>query len=301
MKRLQSNGIGSTHKQAEPITVEEEELMWESKVLGDHCPQSLLNTMIYMNGLYFALRSGEEHRSLRRSPCQIEVVERPGERAYLVYREDISKNHPGGLKGHKVKPKIATHHANAENPARCFVRLFKLYLSVCPSDAPAGAFYLSPLKTPKTGCWFSISPIGKNKLSKAIANMCKECGIQGYKTNYSLRATAATRLYMSGIDEQLVMERTGHRSTEGIRSYKHTTMEQKEVVSDVLSTTKRQCKQVAVREKPAENEASNTDIMTSSNHYSNNTNLSLPTTLSKSGAFYFSSCTNVNIISYTEK
>jgi hypothetical protein len=24
--------------------------------------------------------------------------------------------------------------------------------------------------------------------------MCKECGIQGYKTNHSLRATAATRL-----------------------------------------------------------------------------------------------------------
>ena len=110
--------------------------------------------------------------------------------------------------------------------------------------------------------------------------MCKECGIQGYKTNHSLRATASTRLYMSGIDEQ--MERTGHRSTEGIRSYKRTTMEQKEVVSDILSTTKRQCKQVAVREKPAENEASNTDIMTSSNHYSSTANLSLPTTLSKS-------------------
>ena len=190
---------------------------------------------------------------------------------------------------------------NAENPARCFVRLFKLYLSVCPSDAPAGAFYLSPLKTPKTGCWFSISPIGKNKLSKAIANMC---GIQEYNTNHSLRATA-TRLYLLGIDEQLVMESSGHRSTEGIRSYKHTTMEQKEVVSDILSNTKWQCKQVAVREKPAENEASNTDIMTSSNHYSNTANLlvSLPTNLSKSGAFYFSSCSNVNINfnHYTEK
>lgn len=125
MKRLQSKGTGSTVKQAEPITIEEEELMWETGVLRDHCPRSLLNTMIYMNGLYFALRSGEEHRSLRRSPCQIEVIERPGERAYLVYREDISKHHPGGLKGRKMKPKIVTHHANTENPARCFVRLSK--------------------------------------------------------------------------------------------------------------------------------------------------------------------------------
>ena len=47
-------------------------------------------------------------------------------------------------------------------------------------------------------------PIGRNKLSKAVADICKECGIMGYKTNHSLRATAATRLYESGIDEQLV-------------------------------------------------------------------------------------------------
>ncbi len=63
--------------------------------------------------------------------------------------------------------------------------------------------------------------------------MYKVCGIQGFKTNHSLRATAATQLYSSGIDEQLVMERTGQRNIEGIRSYKRT-MKQKEVVSNIL-------------------------------------------------------------------
>ena len=215
MKRLQSKGL-ATLKQAEPLTEKEEELLWEKKFLGEQSPQILLNTMIFMNGLYFALRSGEEHRNLRHTPCQIEVVERQGERSYLKYTEDISKNHPGGLKGRKVKPKIVTHHANIDNPARCFVRLFKLYRSLCPLDGPPNAFYLSPLKNHKTDCWFSTAPIGKFKLSKAITNMCKDCGIQGYKTNHSLRATAATRLYSSGVDEQLVMERTGHHSIEGV-------------------------------------------------------------------------------------
>ena len=51
--------------------------------------------------------------------------------------------------------------------------------------------------------------------------------------NHSLRATAATRLYQSGIDEQLVMERTGHRSLEGVRSYKRTSDTQREVSSDI--------------------------------------------------------------------
>ena len=33
MKRLQSKGLGSTHKQAEPITEDEGELLWEKKIL----------------------------------------------------------------------------------------------------------------------------------------------------------------------------------------------------------------------------------------------------------------------------
>ena len=73
-----------------------------------HNPQALLDTMLFMNGMYFALRSGAEHRQLRYHPCQIELVERQGERShmYLRYTEDISKNKPGGLKGQKQSPKL---------------------------------------------------------------------------------------------------------------------------------------------------------------------------------------------------
>ena len=67
---------------------------------------------------------------------QIQLVEKPGERAYLLYREDISKNHQGGLKNRKIKPKIVMHHANVQNPRRCFVQLYKLYNSLCPPNRP---------------------------------------------------------------------------------------------------------------------------------------------------------------------
>ena len=36
-------------------------------------------------------------------------------------------------------------------------------------------------------------------------------GDQGYRTNHSLRAAAASRLYQSGVDEQLKPEVTGYR------------------------------------------------------------------------------------------
>ena len=287
MKRLQSKGVGSVHKQAEPFTMEEEELLWERKILGDHSPEALLNTMIYMNGLYFALRSGEEHRQLRHNPCQIQVIERQSERSYLLYTEDISKNRPGGLKGRKLKPKVVQHYANTENPERCFVRMFKLYLSLCPPDCPDGAFYLGPLKNPTKSCWYSAVPVGRNKLAKAVAKMCEDGGIEGYKTNHSLRATAATRLYASGVDEQLVMERTGHRSLEGIRSYKRTTSNQKEAVSDILSNTKKHC---AVKE---EQNTSMPIAQTASVHQAQNA--SLP------GSYIFNQCGSVTININTAK
>ena len=194
--------------------------------------------MIFYNGLYFALRSGNDHRQLRFSPCQIELIENEGNTSYLQYTEDTSKNRPGN-----VAPKIVTHYANKENPERCFVRLNKKYISHCPINCKSQAFYLQPLQTPRESCWYSDMPLGHNKLNKAVASICKEAGIVGFKTNHSLRATTATRLYQAGIDEQIVMDHTGHKSVDGIRSYKRTSETQRKNVSNILNsnTPKKMC------------------------------------------------------------
>ena len=72
-------------------------------------------------------------------------------------------------------------------------------------------------------------------INNTMSKVCKAAGIVGFKTNHSLRATAATRLYQSGVDEQLIMEKTGHRSLEGVRSYKRTSTEQREALSDIMN------------------------------------------------------------------
>ena len=161
-----------------------------------------------------------------------------------MYTEDISENRSGGLKGRKQKPKVVTHYANTDNPDRCFVHIFKKYNSLCPLNRPHDAFYLTPLKNRKSHSWFSCVPVGRNKLSNVVSTMSEVAGIGGYKTNHSLRATAAKRLYYSGIDEQLVMEKTGHSSIEGVCSYKRTSSKQQEAVSDILSNRKRSCTDV---------------------------------------------------------
>ena len=195
-----------------------------------------------------------------------------------------------------MKPKTVLHHANLENPERCFVRLFKRYLQLCPESRPAHAFYMQPLHHPTPTCLYSNKPLGHYTLSKTVARLCREAGISGYKTNHSLRATTATRLYQSGVDEQLVMERTGHRSLEGVRNYKRTSDMQREALSDILN-----------HKKPRVDETTNTAVAVcpSSSYNPKQEPSSFPVmntadvqTTTKNcipGAFYFTSCSSVTI------
>ena len=67
-------------------------------------------------------------------------------------------------------------------------------------DGSTNAFYRSPLKCPKPDCWYTTVPVGHNKLASTVKRLCEQAGIAGYRTNHSLRATAAARMYDMGID-----------------------------------------------------------------------------------------------------
>ncbi len=100
-------------------------------------------------------------------------------------------------------------------------------------------FYLRPLVSPKNPhIWYSCEPIGIHPLCKIVAKMCKATGIGGWRTNHSLHSTAATRMYQSGIEEHEVAHVTGHASV-AVRSYKHTSDDQKHNISDVLYANKK--------------------------------------------------------------
>ena len=62
MKRLTATGKYTNKKRAEPISKEQENRLWDLGLLGDYNPQVLLNTVVFQVGLFFALRSGSEHR-----------------------------------------------------------------------------------------------------------------------------------------------------------------------------------------------------------------------------------------------
>ena len=63
----------------------------------------------------------------------------------------------------------------------------------------------------------------------------RDAGIPGYFTNHSLRVTAATRLYDARVDESTIMQRTGHKSSQGVKTYKRQTEKLKMLSSNVLN------------------------------------------------------------------
>ena len=131
MKESGSDGLELTKKQGEIITLDEEEQLWSKGVLGDSSPQQLLDTLIYLFGIHFALRDGSEHRRLRLENSQI--VKGKDKRTgleYLEYREDISKTNAGGLKDRKIRGKITRAYENRADKKRCIVRRYDKYINL---------------------------------------------------------------------------------------------------------------------------------------------------------------------------
>jgi len=131
----------------------------------------------------------------------------------------------------KIPNEVTQYAANLGDPSRCFVRLYKEYNRRCPVDQLDSAFYLTPLKVPKGEVWFSTIPLGHNTLQNTIPCLMKATGCEGHYTNHSLKVSTATRLYSAGIDEQLIMARTGHSSVNGVRTYKRKVEKLQEITS----------------------------------------------------------------------
>jgi hypothetical protein len=73
MKERASAGLGANTRQAEVISVDEENLLWES-------------TLVYLFGLHFVFRGGQEHRRLRFIISQIIPGTSKDGQEFLVYK-----------------------------------------------------------------------------------------------------------------------------------------------------------------------------------------------------------------------
>ena len=209
--------------------MDDENKLWSLGVMGTNSPVSLLRAVFYYNGKNFCLRGGEEHQNLK-------LFQFRTEKDY-IYTENSSKNRQGGISQLKLKNKcveiVETRKLETAATASYWMRISK-------EAKTKDLFYVRPLEEVKpdsTKPWYYCAPIGCNKLSKMVSEMCKLPSIPGHHSNHSLGATGATQLYTAGVPEIIIKERTGHRSVECLRSYERTSEKQQHAVSRILSSS----------------------------------------------------------------
>ena len=97
--------------------------------------------------------------------------------------------------------------------------------------------------------------MGYNTLAGVVKKLCQDAGIEGNFTNHSLRATMATRGLVKGIQDKLIMEKTGHRDVRSLQQYQRPSIEYKVEMSkafdqvgmmhtSLATTTNSECREV---------------------------------------------------------
>lgn len=164
---------------ASPISHKQENDLWEKNILGEDTPKQLSNALFFYSGKFFGLRGGAEHRDLEWGK-QIKLSQ--GEEGeVLIYKSYANKNFNGGLEQVQsgVKPKEVVVFPNKENPNRCFIKIYKKYANLRPTNGKATAYYLKPRIGTLGNKWFDDMAIGHNTLSNLFKTICSSAGLTG--------------------------------------------------------------------------------------------------------------------------
>jgi len=131
MKELAAKGVGIEKQQSCVISLDDEDKMWANGILASNTPDKLRDTILYLLGLNFALRGGQEHYYLRHGQnSQLRLGTHSNGKQYLEYTEDVSKCNPGGIKHRKITRKNTKAYENSASPDRCVVALYQKYISL---------------------------------------------------------------------------------------------------------------------------------------------------------------------------
>ena len=229
MKSLTADGYGVNVKQADPITEEQEEILWNSGVFGDRSSETLLYTVFFYNSKFFGLRGRDEHRNLQIKQVQIGKDDNG---TFIKFRGKTCKTYNGGLRHRYIEPKVVKHYLTEDCP---ILVCYNTYINAVKGDKTddSAPFYRRPVQSDKGHKFDNV--LGANKLSSLMKVICEKGGIKGNFTNHSGKRTMATRLFQAGICEQMIMDRSGHRSEKGVRRYKRPSEEMLKDVSNILN------------------------------------------------------------------
>ena len=126
--------------------------MWEKKLLGDHSPETLLNTMVFMKGLYFL--------SL--------LVKDLSSGTLKIHQRIVLEDSKEVRSSQRLLFTIPTQRIPSD-----VLLSFSESITLCVLKSSSDAFCLSPLAKPKEHCWFSKTPLGHNSLKNIVKTCAK--------------------------------------------------------------------------------------------------------------------------------
>lgn len=233
MKDLTTRGVGTTRRSADPISASDESIMWNCGAFSLTDGKGLLRTVYFYNSKVFGLRACDEHRKL--SLEQI-TFGNDSDGEYVQFQGRGNKVFSGGIRDRKTSDKCIKQYDTPDNERSVF-KIIKEYVSCLHrANIFSGPFYRRPLdniipKQPR----FSVAPVGVNAIRQLLPKAASLAGIQGNITAHSGKVTCATSLFQKNIDEQLIMSRTGHRST-AVRIYKRKCSNHEKNLSKILES-----------------------------------------------------------------
>ena len=144
MKERTQQGLGNNIRQAEVLSLSDEDILWNLGLLGTHCPKVLLTTVMFTIGLSCSLHAGKEHYVLCSIPfdSQFTFMNDSDGKLFFRFREDLGlKTNKGGIKHRKITGKVVDVY-QIDNPDRCPVRILSKYFSMLPSERKCKSLYL---------------------------------------------------------------------------------------------------------------------------------------------------------------
>ncbi|XP_065918766.1 uncharacterized protein KIAA1958-like [Dysidea avara] len=221
--KLQQRGKGKRPNKADPITSEEEDILWET-VLGKMNPVSLNYTMFFLISQHFGTRGRQEHHQIRIEDLHISRAHGiDGKINVIKWMEGPTKTRQGGL---NKKPRMITQKFFRIDGKKCPVAAYELMISKRPLDLKShGPLYLTPIRNEtwnNKDVWYTSVPLGVNSINTFIPRMVVAAGLDHtnkHYTNHSIRKTTVKKLKKAGVTPTEITAITGHKNQQSLTDY----------------------------------------------------------------------------------
>lgn len=235
---LFKHGKGRKPNASNPISDEEEKQMWESGALGSSTPEILNFTMWFIITKVMGFRPRHEHRQLQWQDLEVKTDPLNGKEYLELIIERGSKSRDGTDLVHDPRAVIPRVWATG-HPERCPVLIYRKFTQRRPDSTKTdeAPFYLTPKwgkSLQKSDIWFWPRPLGKNKISKMMANATAMSNIEDKKP-HGVRKSMIRAMSKAKIPRHQICQISGHKNELSIASYDKMDKEDHEQISKILT------------------------------------------------------------------